>query len=142
MLSYEQFYKWYTNNYNNETLYKVFKGGYLIGLGFYNGVVMKTLGSSVCVLKDVVFIKRQSKVSSFRFNYNDVLDETYTLLPVSTDDIGLVSSSIQLVSDTLRRDERYNKEYGLEMIDNYARVLGELSVKEIMSRSPLFANVK
>ena len=136
MLSYEQFYNWYNNSYSNEILYRVYRGGFLIGMGFY--VVMKTLESSICILKNVTFIKKQCRASSFRFSCNDRIDETYTLAPVDTADIGLISSAIQLVSNTLGHDEGYNKEYGLEMINNYARVLEELSVKEIM----LFAKAK
>lgn len=142
MLSYEQFYNWYNNSYSNEILYRVYRGGFLIGMGFYDGVVMKTLESSIYILKNVTFIKKQCRASSFRFSCNDRIDETYTLAPVDTADIGLISSAIQLVSNTLGHDEGYNKEYGLEMINNYARVLEELSVKEIMLRSPLFAKAK
>lgn len=133
MLNYEQFYNWYNNNYNGDTLYRVFRGGFLIGIGFYDRVEMKTLNNSICILKNVTFIKKQSRVSSFRFSMEDKLDETYTLAPVQPVDMNLIASAIQLVSNTLGHDEGYNKEYGLEMINQYARVLGELSVQGLIA---------
>jgi hypothetical protein len=77
MLNYEQFYNWCNNKYKRDTLYKVYKGGYLIGLGFYNGVNMKTLEDSICILKNVTFIRKQCIASSFTQELRDKLDETY-----------------------------------------------------------------
>lgn len=142
MLNYKQFYEWYNNRYSKDVLYKVYRNGFLIGMGFYDGVTMQTLSDSVCNLKHVTFIKKQCIISSFRFIFNDKIDETYALIPATIEDIRLITTAIQLVSNTLGHDEGYNKEYGLEMINNYARVLEELSVKEIMLRSPLFAKAK
>lgn len=39
-----------------------------------------------------------------------------------------------MVSNTIGHDEGYNKEYGLEMINEYARVLGDLSIQEVIDK--------
>lgn len=83
---------------------------------------MQTLSDSVCNLKHVTFIKKQCIISSFRFIFNDKIDETYALIPATIEDIRLITTAIQMVSNTIGRDEGYNKEYGLEMINEYARV--------------------
>lgn len=134
MLNYKQFYEWYNNKYSKGILYKVYRNGFLIGMGFYDGVTMRTLGDSVCNLKHVTFIKKQCIISSFRFVFNDKIDETYTLIPTTIEDIRLVTTAIQMVSNTIGHDEGYNKEYGLEMINEYARVLGDLSIQEAINK--------
>ena len=123
MLNYEQFYNWCNNKYKRDTLYKVYKGGYLIGLGFYNGVN---------ILKNVTFIRKQCIASSFTQELRDKLDETYQLIPVKSNDIGLISSSIQMISDTLRFNGKSIVE-GLEIISNYAKIINNLSTEEIIS---------
>ena len=130
MLNYKQFYEWYNNRYSKDVLYKVYRNGFLIGMGFYDGVTMQTLSDSVCNLKHVTFIKKQCIISSFRFIFNDKIDETYALIPATIEDIRLITTAIQMVSNTIGHDEGYNKEYGLEMINEYARVLGDLSIQE------------
>ncbi len=132
MLNYEQFYNWCNNKYKRDTLYKVYKGGYLIGLGFYNGVNMRTLEDSICILKNVTFIRKQCIASSFTQELRDKLDETYQLIPVKSNDIGLISSSIQMISDTLRFNGKSIVE-GLEIISNYAKIINNLSTEEIIS---------
>lgn len=134
MLNYKQFYEWYNNKYSKDILYKVYRNGFLIGIGFYDGVTMRTLSDSVCNLKHVTFIKKQCIISSFRFVFNDKIDETYTLIPVTIEDIRLITTAIQMVSNTIGHDEGYNKEYGLEMINEYARVLGDLSIQEVINK--------
>lgn len=132
MLNYKQFYEWYNNRY--DVLYKVYRNGFLIGMGFYDGVTMQTLSDSVCNLKHVTFIKKQCIISSFRFIFNDKIDETYALIPATIEDIRLITTAIQMVSNTIGHDEGYNKEYGLEMINEYARVLGDLSIQEVIDK--------
>ena len=83
MLNYKQFYEWYNNRYSKDVLYKVYRNGFLIGMGFYDGVTMQTLSDSVCNLKHVTFIKKQCIISSFRFIFNDKIDETYALIPAT-----------------------------------------------------------
>ena len=134
MLNYKQFYEWYTNRYSKDVLYKVYRNGFLIGMGFYDGVTMQTLSDSVCNLKHVTFIKKQCIISSFRFIFNDKIDETYALIPATIEDIRLITTAIQMVSNTIGHDEGYNKEYGLEMINEYARVLGDLSIQEVIDK--------
>lgn len=134
MLNYKQFYEWYNNKYSKDILYKVYRNGFLIGMGFYDGVTMRTLSDSVCNLKHVTFIKKQCIISSFRFVFNDKIDETYILIPVTIEDIRLITTAIQMVSNTIGHDEGYNKEYGLEMINEYARVLGDLSIQEVINK--------
>ena len=134
MLNYKQFYEWYNNKYSKDILYKVYRNGFLIGMGFYDGVTMQTLIDSVCNLKHVTFIKKQYIISSFRFIFRDKIDETYTLIPATIKDIRLITAAIQMVSNTIGRDEGYNKEYGLEMINEYARVLGDLSIQETINK--------
>ncbi len=134
MLNYKQFYEWYNNKYSKDILYKVYRNGFLIGMGFYDGVTMRTLSDSVCNLKHVTFIKKQCIISSFRFVFNDKIDETYALIPVTIEDIRLITTAIQMVSNTIGHDEGYNKEYGLEMINEYARVLGDLSIQEVINK--------
>lgn len=134
MLNYKQFYEWYNNRYSKDVLYKVYRNGFLIGMGFYDGVTMQTLSDSVCNLKHVTFIKKQCIISSFRFIFNDKIDETYALIPATIEDIRLITTAIQMVSNTIGRDEGYNKEYGLEMINEYARVLGDLSIQETINK--------
>lgn len=58
MLDYKQFYEWYNNRYSKDVLYKVYRNGFLIGMGFYDRVTMQTLSDSVCNLKHVTFIKK------------------------------------------------------------------------------------
>lgn len=132
MLNYKQFYEWYNNRYSKDVLYKVYRNGFLIGMGFYDGVTMQTLSDSVCNLKHVTFIKKQC--ISFRFIFNDKIDETYALIPATIEDIRLITTAIQMVSNTIGHDEGYNKEYGLEMINEYARVLGDLSIQEVIDK--------
>lgn len=132
MLNYKQFYEWYNNRYSKDVLYKVYRNGFLIGMGFYDGVTMQTLSDSVCNLKHVTFIKKQCIISSFIFN--DKIDETYALIPATIEDIRLITTAIQMVSNTIGHDEGYNKEYGLEMINEYARVLGDLSIQEVIDK--------
>lgn len=108
--------------------------GFLSGWGFYDGVTMQTLSDSVCNLKHVTFIKKQCIISSFRFIFNDKIDETYALIPATIEDIRLITTAIQMVSNTIGHDEGYNKEYGLEMINEYARVLGDLSIQEVIDK--------
>lgn len=134
MLNYKQFYEWYNNRYSKDVLYKVYRNGFLIGMGFYDGVTMQTLSDSVCNLKHVTFIKKQCIISSFRFIFNDKIDETYALIPATIEDIRLITTAIQMVSNTIGHDEGYNKEYGLEMINEYARVLGDLSIQEVIDK--------
>ena len=134
MLNYKQFYDWYNNRYSKDVLYKVYRNGFLIGMGFYDGVTMQTLSDSVCNLKHVTFIKKQCIISSFRFIFNDKIDETYALIPATIEDIRLITTAIQMVSNTIGHDEGYNKEYGLEMINEYARVLGDLSIQEVIDK--------
>lgn len=134
MLNYKQFYEWYNNRYSKDVLYKVYRNGFLIGMGFYDGVTMQTLSDSVCNLKHVTFIKKQCIISSFRFIFNDKIDETYALIPATIEDIRLITTAIQMVSNTIGHDEGYNKEYGLEMINEYARVLGDLSIREVIDK--------
>ena len=134
MLNYKQFYEWYNNRYSKDVLYKVYRNGFLIGMGFYDGVTMQTLSDSVCNLKHVTFIKKQCIISSFRFIFNDKIDETYALIPATIEDIRLINTAIQMVSNTIGHDEGYNKEYGLEMINEYARVLGDLSIQEVIDK--------
>lgn len=134
MLNYKQFYEWYNNRYSKDVLYKVYRNGFLIGMGFYDGVTMQTLSDSVCNLKHVTFIKKQCIISSFRFIINDKIDETYALIPATIEDIRLITTAIQMVSNTIGHDEGYNKEYGLEMINEYARVLGDLSIQEVIDK--------
>lgn len=134
MLNYKQFYEWYNNRYSKDVLYKVYRNGFLIGMGFYDGVTMQTLSDSVCNLKHVTFIKKQCIISSFRFIFNDKIDETYALIPATIEDIRLITTAIQMVSNTIGHDEGYNKEYGLEMINEYARVLGDLSIQETINK--------
>jgi hypothetical protein len=134
MLNYKQFYEWYNNRYSKDILYKVYRNGFLIGMGFYDGVTMQTLSDSVCNLKHVTFIKKQCIISSFRFIFNDKIDETYALIPATIEDIRLITTAIQMVSNTIGHDEGYNKEYGLEMINEYARVLGDLSIQEVIDK--------
>lgn len=134
MLNYKQFYEWYNNRYSKDILYKVYRNGFLIGMGFYDGVTMQTLSDSVCNLKHVTFIKKQCVISSFRFIFNDKIDETYALIPATIEDIRLITTAIQMVSNTIGHDEGYNKEYGLEMINEYARVLGDLSIQEVIDK--------
>lgn len=134
MLNYKQFYEWYNNRYSKDVLYKVYRNGFLIGMGFYDGVTMQTLSDSVCNLKHVTFIKKQCIISSFRFIFNDRIDETYALIPATIEDIRLITTAIQMVSNTIGHDEGYNKEYGLEMINEYARVLGDLSIQEVIDK--------
>lgn len=134
MLTHEQFYNWYNNRYSKDVLYKVYRNGFLIGMGFYDGVTMQTLSDSVCNLKHVTFIKKQCIISSFRFIFNDKIDETYALIPATIEDIRLITTAIQMVSNTIGHDEGYNKEYGLEMINEYARVLGDLSIQEVIDK--------
>lgn len=134
MLNYKQFYEWYNNRYSKDVLYKVYRNGFLIGMGFYDGVTMQTLSDSVCNLKHVTFIKKQCIISSFRFIFNDKIDETYALIPATIEDIRLIITAIQMVSNTIGHDEGYNKEYGLEMINEYARVLGDLSIQEVIDK--------
>lgn len=134
MLNYKQFYEWYNNRYSKDVLYKVYRNGFLIGMGFYDGVTMQTLSDSVCNLKHVTFIKKQCIISSFRFIFNDKIDETYALIPATIEDIRLITTAIQMVSNTVGHDEGYNKEYGLEMINEYARVLGDLSIQEVIDK--------
>lgn len=134
MLNYKQFYEWYNNRYSKDVLYKVYRNGFLIGMGFYDGVTMQTLSDSVCNLKHVTFIKKQCIISSFRFIFNDKIDETYALIPATIEDIRLITTAIQIVSNTIGHDEGYNKEYGLEMINEYARVLGDLSIQEVIDK--------
>lgn len=134
MLNYKQFYEWYNNRYSKDVLYKVYRNGFLIGMGFYDGVTMQTLNDSVCNLKHVTFIKKQCIISSFRFIFNDKIDETYALLPATIEDIRLITTAIQMVSNTIGHDEGYNKEYRLEMINEYARVLGDLSIQEVIDK--------
>lgn len=134
MLNYKQFYEWYNNRYSKDVLYKVYRNGFLIGMGFYDGVTMQTLSDSVCNLKYVTFIKKQCIISSFRFIFNDKIDETYALIPATIEDIRLITTAIQMVSNTIGHDEGYNKEYGLEMINEYARVLGDLSIQEVINK--------
>ena len=105
-----------------------------IEMGFYDGVTMQTLSDSVCNLKHVTFIKKQCIISSFRFIFNDKIDETYALIPATIEDIRLITTAIQMVSNTIGHDEGYNKEYGLEMINEYARVLGDLSIQEVIDK--------
>lgn len=130
MLNYKQFYEWYNNRYSKDVLYKVYRNGFLIGMGFYDGVTMQTLSDSVCNLKHVTFIKKQCIISSFRFIFNDKIDETYALIPATI----VITTAIQMVSNTIGHDEGYNKEYGLEMINEYARVLGDLSIQEVIDK--------
>ena len=66
--------------------------------------------------------------------FRDKIDETYTLIPATIKDIRLITVAIQMVSNTIGRDEGYNKEYGLEMINEYARVLGDLSIQETINK--------
>lgn len=127
-------YKQYNNRYSKDVLYKVYRNGFLIGMGFYDGVTMQTLSDSVCNLKHVTFIKKQCIISSFRFIFNDKIDETYALIPATIEDIRLITTAIQMVSNTIGHDEGYNKEYGLEMINGYARVLGDLSIQEVIDK--------
>lgn len=134
MLNYKQFYEWYNNRYSKDVLYKVYRNGFLIGMGFYDGITMQTLSDSVCNLKHVTFIKKQCIISSFRFIFNDKIDETYALIPATIEDIRLITTAIQMVSNTIGHDEGYNKEYGLEMINEYARVLGDLSIQEVIDK--------
>lgn len=134
MLNYKQFYEWYNNRYSKDVLYKVYRNGFLIGMGFYDGVTMQTLSDSVCNLKHVTFIKKQCIISSFRFIFNDKIDEIYALIPATIEDIRLITTAIQMVSNTIGHDEGYNKEYGLEMINEYARVLGDLSIQEVIDK--------
>lgn len=134
MLNYKQFYEWYNNRYSKDVLYKVYRNGFLIGMGFYDGVTMQTLSDSVCNLKHVTFIKKQCIISSFRFIFNDKIDETYALIPATIEDIRLITTAIQMVSNIIGHDEGYNKEYGLEMINEYARVLGDLSIQEVIDK--------
>lgn len=135
MLNYKQFYEWYNNRYSKDVLYKVYRNGFLIGMGFYDRVTMQTLSDSVCNLKHVTFIKKQCIISSFRFIFNDKIDETYALIPATIEDIRLITTAIQMVSNTIGHDEGYNnKEYGLEMINEYARVLGDLSIQEVIDK--------
>lgn len=134
MLNYKQFYEWYNNRYSKDVLYKVYRNGFLIGMGFYDGVTMQTLSDSVCNLKHVTFIKKQCIISSFRFIFNDKIDETYVLIPATIEDIRLITTAIQMVSNTIGHDEGYNKECGLEMINEYARVLGDLSIQEVIDK--------
>lgn len=134
MLNYKQFYEWYNNRYSKDVLYKVYRNGFLIGMGFYDGVTMQTLSDSVCNLKHVTFIKKQCIISSFRFIFNDKIDETYALIPATIEDIRLITTAIQMVSNTIGHDEGYNKEYGLEIINEYARVLGDLSIQEVIDK--------
>lgn len=134
MLNYKQFYEWYNNRYSKDVLYKVYRNEFLIGMGFYDGVTMQTLSDSVCNLKHVTFIKKQCIISSFRFIFNDKIDETYALIPATIEDIRLITTAIQMVSNTIGHDEGYNKEYGLEMINEYARVLGDLSIQEVIDK--------
>lgn len=134
MLNYKQFYEWYNNRYSKDVLYKVYRNGFLIGMGFYDGVTMQTLSDSVCNLKHVTFIKKQCIISSFRFIFNDKIDETYALIPATIEDIRLITTAIQMVSNTIGHDEGYNKEYRLEMINEYARVLGDLSIQEVIDK--------
>ena len=134
MLNYKQFYEWYNNRYSKDVLYKVYRNGFLIGMGFYDGVTMQTLSDSVCNLKHVTFIKKQCIISSFRFIFNDKIDETYALIPATIEDIRLITTAIQMVSNTIGHDEGCNKEYGLEMINEYARVLGDLSIQEVIDK--------
>lgn len=134
MLNYKQFYEWYNNRYSKDVLYKVYRNGFLIGMGFYDGVTMQTLSDSVCNLKHVTFIKKQCIISSFRFIFNDKIDETYALIPATIEDIRLITTAIQMASNTIGHDEGYNKEYGLEMINEYARVLGDLSIQEVIDK--------
>ena len=134
MLNYKQFYEWYNNRYSKDVLYKVYRNGFLIGMGFYDGVTMQTLSDSVCNLKHVTFIKKQCIISSFIFIFNDKIDETYALIPATIEDIRLITTAIQMVSNTIGHDEGYNKEYGLEMINEYARVLGDLSIQEVIDK--------
>lgn len=134
MLNYKQFYEWYNNRYSKDVLYKVYRNGFLIGMGFYDGVTMQTLSDSICNLKHVTFIKKQCIISSFRFIFNDKIDETYALIPATIEDIRLITTAIQMVSNTIGHDEGYNKEYGLEMINEYARVLGDLSIQEVIDK--------
>jgi hypothetical protein len=134
MLNYKQFYEWYNNRYSKDVLYKVYRNGFLIGMGFYDGVTMQTLSDSVYNLKHVTFIKKQCIISSFRFIFNDKIDETYALIPATIEDIRLITTAIQMVSNTIGHDEGYNKEYGLEMINEYARVLGDLSIQEVIDK--------
>lgn len=126
MLNYKQFYEWYNNRYSKDVLYKVYRNGFLIGMGFYDGVTMQTLSDSVCNLKHVTFIKKQCIISSFRFIFNDKIDETYALIPATIEDIRLITTAIQMVSNTIGHDEGYNKEY--------ARVLGDLSIQEVIDK--------
>ncbi len=134
MLNYKQFYEWYNNRYSKDVLYKVYRNGFLIGMGFYDGVTMQTLSDSVCNLKHGTLIKKQCIISSFRFIFNDKIDETYALIPATIEDIRLITTAIQMVSNTIGHDEGYNKEYGLEMINEYARVLGDLSIQEVIDK--------
>lgn len=133
MLTHEQFYNWYNNNFNSTTLYKVYRKGFLLEIGYYSRVRMGTLESSVCILKNVTFIKKQNQVSSFRFEFEDKIDETYQLIPVQFNDIILLASSIALVSNTLGQDEGYNKEYGLKMINEYAETIRSLCVQKTIT---------
>lgn len=93
---------------------------------------MKTLEDSICILKNVTFIRKQCIASSFTQELRDKLDETYQLIPVKSNDIGLISSSIQMISDTLRFNGKSIVE-GLEIISNYAKIINNLSTKEIIS---------
>lgn len=129
MLNYEQYYNWCNNNYDYDTLYKVYRNGFLMGLGFYAGAEMRTLETSNCLLKYVTFIKRQRYAFDFRYTLDDKIDETYELIPVSVNDARLVSSAIQLISDRLVHDKGYAKGYEcwMEMINKYAEVIEDLS---------------
>ena len=79
-------------------------------------------------------LKKQCIISSFRFIFNDKIDETYALIPATIEDIRLITTAIQMVSNTIGHDEGYNKECGLEMINEYARVLGDLSIQEVIDK--------